>query len=109
MTSISAMNNGYNTTLEVCREHIDDATAAIVAVKNMLNAFAESYVDVTDHVFTRRASLSHNEYVTLFNSTIESLQDVSQLLVTAKALCAGAQLISDSDSASDSDNNEEVR
>lgn len=109
MTSISAMNNGYNTTLEVCREHIDDATAAIVAVKNILNAFAESYVDVTDTIFNRRSSLSHNAYVNLFNSTIESLQDVSQLLVTARALCTGAQLISDSDSASDSDNNEEVR
>ena len=97
MTAINASTNGYTDTLTICREHIDDANAAIVAVKNMLNAFCESYVDVTTDVFCRRASVSHNEFVNIFNSTIESLHDASNLLNVANGLTAGACMILESE------------
>lgn len=110
MEMLSAMGNGYHTTLEVCREHIDDANAAITVLHNTLNAFAEFYVDVTDNVFSRRASLSHNEYVNLFNSAMETLHDVSQLLANAKALAVGASLIAaGANSDEDMNDNQEVR
>lgn len=97
MNAISASTNGYTDTLTICREHIDDANAAIVAVKNMLNAFCECYVDVKTDVFSRRAAVSHNEFVNIFNSTMESLHDASNLLNIANGLAAGACMILESE------------
>lgn len=93
MNILNASKNGYIDTLTICREHIDDANAAIAAVKNILNAFCESYVDVKTDVFGRRAAVSHNEFVNIFNSTMESLHDVSNLLTVANGLAAGAMMI----------------
>lgn len=97
MTAISASTNGYTDTLTICREHIDDANAAIVAVKNMLNAFCECYIDVKTDVFSRRAAVSHNEFVSIFNTTMEALYDASNLLSVANGLAAGACLIIESE------------
>ena len=96
-------NTGYATTLDACREHIDDAVAAITAVRNMLNAFCESYVDVKTDVFIRRASLSHGQYSTIFNATMDVLHDASSMLRTAKALSVGADLIATNAISSASD------
>lgn len=101
MTTFNASSlPGYNTTLNACTEHIDDVSAAVASVKNILSAFCESYVDVTSDVFSRRAAVSHNEFVNIFNASIEALCDVYQLLGTAKALVAGAAMIADSHSDS---------
>lgn len=97
MTAITASMNGYTDTLAICREHIEDASAAIVAMKNMLNAFCESYVDVKTDVFSRRASVSHNEFVNIFNATMETLHDTANLLSVANGLVVGASMIVESE------------
>ena len=35
MTPINASSNGYNTTLSVCREHLNDAYSAILSARDM--------------------------------------------------------------------------
>lgn len=101
--SITASHNGYTTTLNVCREHIDDACAMLNSVHGMLNSFAEQYIDVNAETFARRAAVSQGQYARAFNTAMESLYDTVQLLSTAKALAVGADLIATNAISSTSD------
>lgn len=83
-------SNSYTTTVALCREHIEDATAMLLAAKNALCAFSDQYVDVPDDVFARRAAVSHNQFINALCSAIEAIHDASEVLSTAKALAIGA-------------------
>lgn len=86
-------NTGYATTLKACREHIEDAAAAVDAIHTIINSFADFYVDVPGDVFCRRAVVSHEQFTSLFTIAASFLHDASGLLRTAKALSVGADMI----------------
>lgn len=92
MTQLHTPASEYETTLRICLEHIDDARAVVISAKNMLNAFAEGYLDVSDEVFIRRANLAHNIFSDSANTTIDALDNSVQILSIASALVRGAAI-----------------
>lgn len=109
MTSINPTSNGYNTTLSVCREHLNDAYSAIMSARDMLSAFCEAYVDVDDETFIRRAVVSHSQFANAFSIAMTAMVDTGSLISTARALTFGADMIAadaDCNNSNDSDKEE---
>ena len=107
MTPINASSNGYNTTLSVCREHLNDAYSAIISARDMLSAFCEAYVDVDDETFIRRAVVSHAQFANAFSIAMTAMVDTGSLISTARALTFGADMIAaDCNDSNDSDKEE---